>query len=165
MNTVKGSIESRRVAVLLAPGFDAAQFAMVKQALEAGGAHPEVVSLALGGVRAADGTVVPVDKSSQVAASVIYDAVCVPGGSEHVLALAELDEVARFIAEAFRHGKAIGVAGDAAELLAAGIEGAGVVVGGSDVQKFVDEFTTAIGQHRFPEREGARGGIGGRRHV
>ena len=52
MNTVKGSIKSRRVAVLLAPGFDGAQFQSVKTALEAGGAHPDVVSLALGVVRA-----------------------------------------------------------------------------------------------------------------
>jgi catalase len=159
VNTVKGSIKSRRVAVLLAAGFDSAQFAMIKRGLEAGGAHPEVVSLALGGVRAADGTLVPVDKSSQVAASVLYDAVCVPGGAEHVRALAQLDEVGRFIEEAFRHGKAIGVAGDAVELLPPGCEGRGVVVGGSDVQQFVDDFTAAIGQHRFSEREGTRGGI------
>ena len=92
----------------------------------------------------------------------LYDAVRVPGGSEP-LGMAELDEVQRFIAEAFRHGEAIGGAGDAAEPLPPGVEGSRVVVVGSDVQAFVDEFTYAIGQHRFPEREGARGGIGGGR--
>ncbi len=163
MHTLKGSIKSRRVAVLLAPGFDATQFMAIKGALEAGGAHPEVVSLALGVVTAADGTAVPVDKSSQVAASVLYDAVCVPGGADHVVGLAELDEVERFLAEAFRHGKAIGVLGDAIDLLPPGTDGAGVITGGTDAHAFIQEFVAAIGEHRFPERAGARGGSGGPR--
>ncbi|MBV9329755.1 MAG: catalase [Chloroflexi bacterium] len=163
MNTPKGSIKSRRVALLLAPGFDAAQFQATRAALQAGGAHPDVISIGLGVVRGADGTPVPVDKSSQVAASAIYDAVCVPGGARHVAALAELDEVQRFLTEAFKHGKPIGVVGEAAELLPPGVEGPGVVIGDSDVDAFTTEFVAAIGEHRFPQREGARGGIGGRR--
>jgi len=159
MNTVKGSIKSRRVAVLLAPGFDSAQFAAAKTALEAGGAHPDVISLALGVVRGADGTPVPVDKTSQVAASVLYDAVLVPGGAAHVEALLELDEVERFLAEAFKHGKVIGAFGEARRLLPAYVSGPGVIVGDA----FTEEFIAALGEHRFPEREGARGGIGSRR--
>ena len=120
-----------------------------------------MVSLALGVVKAADGTPVPVDKTSQVAASVLYDAVYVPGGAAHVQTLAEMDEVGRFLAEAFKHGKTIGVIGEAVELLPAGAIGPGVVTGdGTNVAQFVKQFVTAIGEHRFPEREGARGGIG-----
>jgi catalase len=164
LNTVKGSIKSRRVAMLLAPGFDGGQVQSVKAALEAGGAHPDVVSLALGVVRAADGTLVPVDKTSQVAASVLYDAVFVPGGAAHVAALAELDEVSRFLTEAFKHGKSIGVVAEAAELLPVEVQGPGVVVGQpAALGTFVTEFVAAIGNHRFPEREGARGGIGANR--
>jgi catalase len=161
MNTVKGSIRSRRVAVLLAPGFDAAQLQALKTALEAGGAHPDVVSLALGVVRGADGTPAAVDKTSQVAASVLYDAVCIPGGVDHVATLSELDEVRRFVQEAFKHGKTIGVIGEAAQLLPSSVEGAGVIVGdASKASDFVEKFVQAVGQHRFPEREGQRGGIG-----
>jgi catalase len=163
MQTVKDSIKSRRVAVLLAPGFNADQFKTVKTALESGGAHPDVVSLGLGVVQAADGTPVPVDKTSQTAASVLFDAVCIPGGAEHVEALAELDEVQRFLTEAFKHGKAIGVVGEAAMLLPGGVEGPGVIVGDTDAQAFASQFAAAIAEHRFPMREGARGGIGGRR--
>src|SRR6185312_2071195 len=61
MNTITGSIRSRRVAVLLAPGFDGSQFQSVKRGLEAGGAHPDVISVGLGTLEAADGTPVPVD--------------------------------------------------------------------------------------------------------
>lgn len=164
MNTVKGSIKSRRVAVLLAHGFDGDQFKALKTALESGGAHPDVISLGLGAVVAADGTAVPVDKTSQTAASVLYDAVCVPGGADHVAALAELDEVGRFLLESFKHGKSVAVVGEAAQLLPPGVEGPGVVIDdGADIQSCVDAFIAAIGNHRFPEREGARGGIGATR--
>jgi len=95
MNTPKNSIKSRRVAILVAPGFDGVQVQTVKAALEANGAHPDVISLALGVVKAADGTPLPVDKTSQVAASVQYDAVFVPGGAASVDMLRQLDEVRR----------------------------------------------------------------------
>ena len=84
-----------------------------------------MVSLGLGVVPAADGTPVPVDKTSQAAASVLYDAVYVPGGADHVAALAELDEVGRFLLESFKHGKSIGVVGEAVQLLPDGVEGSG----------------------------------------
>jgi catalase len=158
MNTVKNSIKSRRVAILVAPGFDGDQLQTVKIALEARGAHPEVISLALGVVKAADGTPVPVDKTSQVAASVQYDAVYVPGGEPSVAMLRQLDEVGRFLAEAIRHGKAVGVTGEAVQLLSDVLGGAGFVtsVETGNLAPFVDEFVTAIAQHRFPEREAAR---------
>jgi catalase len=168
MHTPKDTIQSRRVAMLLAPGFNAAQAAAVREALEAAGAHAEVISTALGVVKAADGTPMAVDKTSQVAASVLYDAVYVPGGAVHVIALAELDEVGRFLAEAFRHGKPIGFSGEAVDLMAvlpgrnrqaAALPGV-VTAPGGDMAGFVTEFKAAMAQHRFPEREGARGGSG-----
>ena len=51
MNTVKSSIKSRRVAVLVATGFDGVQLQTVKAALEASGAHPDIISLALASSR------------------------------------------------------------------------------------------------------------------
>jgi catalase len=178
MNTVKNSIKSRRVAILLAPGFDGVQVQAVKVALEAHGAHPDIISLALGVVLAADGTPLPVDKTSQVAASVHYDAVYVPGGHASAEALRELDEVGRFLAEAVRHGKAIGVTGDALRLLSdvlgqggnsarngdygAFEDSPGIIASAdaSNLTNFVEQFISAIAQHRFPEREGSRGGVG-----
>jgi catalase len=133
-----------------------------KMNLETAGAHPEVISLGLGVVKAADGTPVPVDKTSQVAASVLYDAVYVAGGAESVAQLAQIDEVARFIVEAFKHGKAVGATGEGVQVLPAEVTGPGVITG-ADPSAFAEEFAAAIGQHRFPEREGARGGIGARR--
>jgi catalase len=141
-----------------------AQFKAVQTALQAGGAHPDVISLALGVVKATDGAAVPVDKSSQVAASVQYDAVYLPGGKASVDLLGELDEVDTFLAEAFRHGKAIGATGEGARLLPARPGTPGVVTGDAEsMDVFVAEFIAAIGEHRFPQRERARGGIAANR--
>jgi catalase len=160
MNTVKGVAKSRRVAILVAPGYDAAQVVAVQTALQAAGAHPDVISLALGVVNAADGSALPVDKTSQVAASVQYDAVYVPGGQASVELLGELDEVGLFLAEAFKHGKAIAASGEGTLLLPAANETPGVVIGeAGKMNAFVADFIAAIGEHRFPQREGTRGGI------
>jgi catalase len=167
---------SRRVAILLAPGYEAAQAATVRQGLEDGGAHAEVISTALGVVKAADGSPMAVDKTSQVAASVLYDAVYVPGGAEHVQALLAQDEVVHFVSEALKHGKALGFTGEGVQMLAevVGHNGrrngdaatpAGVVTAesGANMTGFLKQFTAAIAQHRFPEREGSRGGAGNSR--
>jgi catalase len=90
--------------------------------------------------------------------------VYIPGGAAHVEQLSELDEVGRFIAEAFKHGKPIGMTGEAVQLMPADADAPGLVRGdASSLGTFVEQFTQAIGQHRFAEREGARGGIGASR--
>ena len=119
-----------------------------------------MISLALGVVQAADGSALPVDKTYQVAASVLYDAVFVPGGKASVDLLSELNEVALFLAEAFKHGKAIGASGEGTRLLPAEKGAPGIVTGESDNMKVcVADFIAAIGEHRFPDREPARGGL------
>ena len=159
--TVKSSAKSRRVAVLVAAGFDGTELATVRGGLESAGAHPDVVSRNLGTVRGADGTPVPVDKTSQIAASVMYDAVYVPGGKASVEALSRQGDVVLFLAEAFQHGKVIGLGGDAADLLARFLPtasqppDAGVVIGrhGAAVDAFAQQFIEAMAQHRFPLRD------------
>ena len=164
MNTVKGSVKSRRVAILVAPGYDGAQLKLVQTALQAAGVHPDVISQGLGVVKAADGSAVPVDKTSQVAASVLYDAVYVPGGAASVDMLGGLDEVGQFLTEALKHGKAIGASGEGARLLPGQTGTPGVVVGDAgNMDAFVEKFIAAIGEHRFPEREAARAGTGASR--
>ena len=56
-DATRSKVRSRAAAspCLLAPGFDADHFKAVKTALEGGGAHPDVISLGLGVVQAADG--------------------------------------------------------------------------------------------------------------
>jgi catalase len=178
LNTPHDSVESRRVAILVAPGFDAKELVSMQRALQVAGAHPDIISVSLNNVAAADGSEIPADKTSQGASSVLYDAVYVPGGRASVDALMRLDEVPRFLSEAYRHGKLIGLSGAAAEFLrvatadAISPDGAGkqadsstalgvlVSLDGADFAGFAQQFIEALARHRFPEREGARGGIG-----
>ena len=166
------SIRSRRVAILAADGVDAAAVNAVKAALEKEGATAEVVSR-FGGTLRGTGGEVEVGKIFLTTASVMYDAVFVPGGRESVDALAGVGEARHFVSEAFKHGKAIGAVGEGADLLAAsdlgGLEPAaggdgavtsrmGVVVAGSADAgdgggSFARSFVEAIARHRHWDRE------------
>ena len=164
-NTIKDTIKSRRVAVLAANGVDAAAVQAVKAALQERGAHVDLVAPVLGALTGAGGQM-EADKSLPTVASVMYDAVFVPGGRDSVQALLQQGDALHFVAEAYKHGKAIGAAGEGVELLRqAGLPDAVVsdartdgavsnvkgVVTSEDAQSgndFVDPFAAAIAQHR-----------------
>jgi catalase len=160
--TAKESIQSRRIAVLAAPGLDAAPFDAVRIRLEGAGAHLDVIASGLGVVPGADGTLLPVDKHALAASSVMYDAVLVPGGASAVATLMEQPLAVEFVAEAYRHAKPIGAIGKAVDLLqetsvphssdpVAMKESEGVIVGSpASLDAFADAFIEAIKQHRFP---------------
>jgi len=170
-NTVKDTIESRRVAVLAANGADAAAVQAVKAALQERGAHVDLIAPVLGaltgsGSASGAGGQLEADKSLPTVASVMYDAVFVPGGRDSVQALLQQGDALHFVAEAYKHGKAVGAAGEGVELLRqAGLPAAVVpdartdgavssmqgVVTSRETQSwsaFVDPFAAAIAQHR-----------------
>jgi catalase len=163
-------IRSRRVAVLVAEGFDGGQVETVKAALKAEGAQAELVGTMLGPVRAADGSEQELDKSYLTTASVMYDAVLIPGGAGSVKKLMENGDTRHFINEAFRHCKPIGALGEGVALLAkSDIKGvsldtegegnlreeAGVVTlrKALDLGAFTAAFISAIAAHRHWSRE------------
>jgi catalase len=69
-------------------------------------------------VQASDGGSVAVDKALSTVASVMYDAVVVPGGKASGEALSQQGIARHFVAEAFKHGKTVGALGDGIALLA-----------------------------------------------
>ncbi len=165
----KDSIASRRVAVLVADGVDHASLAQVMQALKEAGAHPKVVSRFRGDVKSSDGEMVEVDKNHVTTASIMYDAVFVPGGQASADAMAQQGYVRHFLNEAFKHSKPIGAVGAGVAVLKAseiaGVElaepGAGAVVSsmgvvtagdGDALPDFIARFKEAIAQHRHWER-------------
>ncbi|HEY1015451.1 MAG TPA: catalase [Herpetosiphonaceae bacterium] len=164
-NSPKDSIKTRKVAILAAAGADAAAIGRLKAALEAEGAKAEIVAPALGPLTAADGGELQPDKSFLTTASVMYDAVFVPGGSQSAASLAKSGPAIHFVNEAFKHCKAVGAADEGVDFLAntslrdvnvaaAGGQGAvaadnGVVTQrGGDPEDFWREFRAAIAQHR-----------------
>jgi catalase len=113
------SIKTRKIALLIADGVDADHVAALKAALTTAEALPELVAPTLSPVKAADGTLLQPDKTFLTAASVLYDAVFVPGGGQSVATLRSDGGALHFINEAFVHCKAIGAATDGLDLLLA----------------------------------------------
>jgi catalase len=161
----KEHIKGRKVAVLLAEGFDHEAFQQLKQTLMEGGAEAEVVSTMLGMIKAADGQQAEAKKTFNTTASVLYDAVFVPGGKESVQKLMKLGKAVHFIEEAYKHHKPIAASGEGVDLFAecrlkdvtlsdgSVQEDKGVVtVRDTDWLGLTETFRQAIGQHRFWER-------------
>jgi catalase len=160
-NTVKNTIKSRKVAFLAADGVDDDALNVMKNALEAEGAMVKIVSPSLGEIKTAGGAEVKVDKTFLTSASVLFDAVYVPGGRQSVDALKAEPEAARFIDEAFRHCKAIAAAGAGVDLVGATAAGKArndpaVILNGSPggaAQALVQDFIRAVMRHRNWDRE------------
>jgi catalase len=116
-------IASMKVAVIVADGFDEAAASALVKALAAQKAEAKIVGAHLGTIASDKGQGVRADFSLETATSVLFDAVFVPGGEASVRLLETEPNALRFIAEAFRHCKAVGLAGEARYLL----EGAGLL--------------------------------------
>jgi catalase len=120
------TIATRRVAILIADGFDAPSYYAVKAALTAAGA----LAFTLGPRRSAifpDGE----DKLSQRSSSkgikpdhhfegqrsTMFDSIYIPGGKKSVATLEKNGRALHYIREAFGHLKAIGATGEAVDLV------------------------------------------------
>lgn len=165
----KGSITSRKVAILVADGVNESDVSAIKTALKAQGAVCDVIAKTLGSVTGSNGGTVPVDKSAITVDSIMYDAVFVPGGAKSADALKTMPKVLYFIAEAFGHAKPLSASGEGVSVLQkanissvnlSGAEADGVIsdlgvvssAGTADSGDFVKQFIAAIAQHRFWER-------------
>ena len=170
-NAPEPTIRTRKIAALVADGFDAAGLNAIKKALTAGGAQLKIIAPRLGTVKAAGGGEVAVDASLRTTASVLFDAVYVAGGDAAAKTLAANADALHFVDESFRHCKAIAATGAGRDVLGAsyvglkgaidldagddGLATAGGVVTGGDTQaaKVAAAFVVAIAAHRHWERE------------
>ena len=160
-NTIKDSIISRQVAILVADGVDEAAVTKMKNALTAAKAMVKIIAPKLGLIKGIHGGVIKADQTFLTTASVLFDAVYVPGGTKSVAALLDEQDPVHFVNEAYKHCKAIAIDDEATELLnatyiaksisklpAKEMTKAGVIINGS-----TKDFINAIAQHRFWERE------------
>ena len=117
-------------------------------ALSRQGLVPETIGAHAGEVEIG-GKTLKVNRAAGNAPSVIYDAVLVPAGAGEALAGESIAQ--RFLHEAWRHGKPIAVAEDAAAVLdAAGVprDSEGLVMGSQ--ARLVAGLLEAMKQHRYP---------------
>lgn len=158
-NTVKNTIRSRQIAVLIADGVDETSVNNLKNKLTAEGAMVKLVAPRLSPVKGNKNTLMP-DKTFFNAASVLFDAVYIPGGAKSVAILRNEPDAIHFVNEAFRHCKAIGTDKEAVSFLEDTYlanklgdlkkdhSASGVITNGN-----VKNFRDAVAQHRFWERE------------
>jgi putative intracellular protease/amidase len=101
------SVRLRRVALLLAEGFEPRSLRSLQRALRLAGARPQCVGVQAGAFRAEGGGLMLAEASVESAPSVLWDAVVLPAGAAAQAALARSPAVARFVQEQYRHGKPI----------------------------------------------------------
>jgi catalase len=170
-NFPNNTIATRKIAFLVADGFDDAGLLDMKQALMTAGAVVVTVAPRLGVLTGSNGTVLKADFSFLTGSSVLFDAFYIPDGETSVNALKSDPEVTNFLREAYKHCKTIAASGAGVELLAS----AGIVTPADEisrtgnfefrpgliasrdayVQGLGEQFVNAIAKHRHWEREPA----------
>lgn len=168
-NTVKNSIRTRKIAILAADGVNEESLTTVKNALMSEGAVVDVIAPKLGFIIGENNVQIPIKKSFLTVASVLYDAVYVPGGVNSVATLEAEANAVHFLNEAFKHCKAIAFDEQAKQVLEATyfykkvtsdksdetVLKEGVIVN-SNIGVLSKQFIKAIAMHRFWEREKPR---------
>ena len=170
-NFPSNTIKTRKIAFLVADGFDDAALLDMKQALMTAGAVVMTVAPHLGVLTGINGTAVKADFSFLTGSSVLFDAFYIPDGESSVNSLKADPDVNNFLNEAYKHCKTIAASGAGVELLAA----AGIVTAADEIsrtgklefrpglvatrdayaQGLGDQFVSAIAKHRHWEREPA----------
>ena len=164
-NTIK-TARTRKVAILIENGVCPIAVKAMMDALKAAGASAETVSCKLSPVTAKDGTQLAPNKDFTTSDAVLYDAVFIPGGAEHVAALKQNTDARHFINQALYHAKTVGAADEAVELMSMTdassmmpvlpsitqkpwiFEGIVLVQGATDMAPFCTEFVNQLAMHR-----------------
>ncbi|KAK4235322.1 catalase [Achaetomium macrosporum] len=178
----KATIAARRVAILIADGYDPVAYKAAYAALSSALAVPLVVAPSRAKITAADGS-----SSTQPHhhlegfRSTMVDAIFIPGGAKSVETLSKNGRAMHWIREAFGHLKTIGATGEAVDLVNKAIDLPSVTVSSSgDVHEsygvvtmkelkpeslsetvqiakeatgFMEKFFYGIAQHRCWDRE------------
>jgi len=149
-NTPK-SAYTRKVAVIIAEGFDYPQVNAVVSALQTAGALPAILSDKLGMITSSDGSQLEAIHTFTTDASVVFDAVYVDGG-QNATPTFEM-EACMFIKEAFTHYKPISGTNQGKTWIEDGKmgNGAGVYLGDEN-NDFVNQFVQGIASHRIWSR-------------
>ncbi len=161
MNTVKDTIQTRRIAFLAADGVDENDLNAMKKALTNEGAMVKIIGPRGGTLKGAQGGEVKVDISLLNAASVVFDATYVPGGEKSAATLSGDGRALHFVNETYKHCKALAASGAGVKVLQASAinfksangDFAFLADEKSDVKNVSGKFINAIAQHRNWERE------------
>ncbi|MEJ7931610.1 catalase [Ramlibacter sp. AN1015] len=154
-------LATRRVAIVVANGVEVGAMKVLQQVLHDHGVVTRVVAAHLGFISTSSGQQLAVDHTFATMPSVMFDAIMVPAGASSAQALARIGDAVHFVLEGYRHGKALCLIGEGAQVLRLpeGEEAAaaGVVRGSNDPAnrlQMAQEFVQAIARHRHWQRAG-----------
>ncbi|KAF7556881.1 hypothetical protein G7Z17_g1163 [Cylindrodendrum hubeiense] len=152
----KPRIDSRRVAIIIADGFDAFEFNAVYEALKILKATPIVIGTRRSPIFAADQNpstdkgIVP-DHHLEGQRSTMFDAIFIPGGEESIKTLSNNGRALHYVREAFGHLKAIGATGEAVHLLEKAIQLPGVMLSTANDTEAVESYGVVTLKNAHPE--------------
>lgn len=150
------NIKTRTVAILTAPGSNADQARSMYDFLKGKGAYPSFVGVHLGTQEGLN-----ITDTYMTTASVLWDAVYVPGGADGINVLTSrsslfgYDEPVMFLTDAFRHGKPIAATSEGVQLLekaGVNITAEGVITSNSSESDVQSQFEQALKTQRFWSR-------------
>jgi len=111
------TLKGRAVSILVTDGADGKLVGSLRKAAEQAGASVKIVAQKVGGVRLADGKLLPADGQLAGTPSVLVDAVGVVASADGCKALLGDNAAVDFVANAFGHLKAIAFSAEAQPLL------------------------------------------------
>lgn len=152
-----GNLKGMRVSLLVADGVSLKSVEEICDALHKEGVHPQILSAHMGAVKTDEGEDLLVDGSLAANLSVLFDAVIVPEGVQSIQTLLMDGDAKYHLRQAYRHLKAIGLPGDARDMLEAAslpqdMDDAGLLLP-KDTKSLMKPFITAMKQHRVWARE------------
>ncbi|CAO3583279.1 unnamed protein product [Absidia cylindrospora] len=150
-------IRTRTVAILTAPGINTQDAKATYDFLKGEGAYVEYVGVTLG-----DHDGLDITNTYLTTASVLWDAVYVPGGQAGIEFLISAntsffpaEEPLMFVVDSYRHGKPIGVSNEGVKLLEKAmlkVDAPGIVKGDKVDSHYFEDLKEAIRQQRFWNR-------------
>lgn len=163
------SAKGRKVAILVADGFDAKSVESVSDALTDEGAMTKIVAVRSGKLVGDDNKATKVDFGLPTVGSVLFDALFIPGGAQSIATLKNDAKAILFVNESYKHGKAIGAVGDAVGFLETCLKTAGLpaadmpdkiltIANGITInidgkpRQLTKDFVDALSRHRFWNR-------------
>ena len=151
----KPTIATRRVAILIADGYDPVAFNGVCAALKAAKAFPFVIGskrqpVFADGESKEHGKGVQPDHHFEGMRSTMFDSVFIPGGS-HIETLRKQGRVVHWVREAFGHLKAIGATGEGVNLVKIACDVEGMKFSAAGTHDVVDSYGVVTAGVAKPE--------------
>lgn len=144
--------DTRKVGVIVDNGFNGEELIQVLNELKEKGIKPELISDKRGVKTATDGAEAEIDHTFLTCDSVLFDAIYAVGGNQESKGFYQSANY--FINEAFSHFKPIGGTHEGMKWLENNdLVGQSGIVTGTDMNKFVNEFSQAIATHRHWDRK------------